>query len=1006
MKTDQFVGNRARMGFGPRTLACAAGAAISLGMAAGQASAQFVWTGDTSGSFNDPAKWQGGLAPSNLNDPTTTLSFTSGNVAAITASQNLGTPMMVNSISFANASPFTLAGSPTTNAFQMTGTAPSFILSALGASTISAPIQLAADTTFGGTGIGDLTLSGAISGIGRLTLPALPAGLQGTVASQVLHTVVLGSGTGTYGGLTLDGGNMRTAGFGPTTFGPAGGTFTVTSNGGVIQSVANLSNGVGVSTFQLDGTLRIIGGGSNFNLTTTQLNGSGSLVVNGTSNTGFTVSSNSSGYSGAITIDKSDLPQFNAGAGGMVIGGANGALLNVPSVDIRSGGTLTLQNSTSANSNSNRLGDTVPINLRSGNLSLGASTVGLTETVGAITGAGYSTITSSPGSAGTATLAAASLARSDRGTFLFRGTALGGAAAVRGNITFASAPSADLIGGGAAAGATNISILPYAIGDITASGAGSTFVTYDASGVRPLSTATEYAADLASGADTNARLTAATANAGNTVNALAIAAGGSVTGAGTLNITSGAILNTSTTGSIGLDNTVAFGAAEGHIFSSGSTAVLTVDGRLTGSGGLTKSGPGQLTLTNDNSGLTGPLTLNAGYINFNSGSALPGTGQINSSGTGGGATANAAGLIYSGDSPLDLSRDIVVNAGFLNAKCAAAGQSLTLSGQVTGAGGLFIETPVGSDVYLTNPNNSYAGVTFINGGSVHIPSDAVLGNGGAVDMTATLVLEGDWTTSRMVNFNGGATSAMTLNTNGHNATLSGPVTCYTTALTSQTAGTLKKEGPGTLAITGNANTFVQSIAVNGGTLRIDGTLPPSLANAVTVNTDATLDGTGLIFRNINIAPGGTLAPGHSAGALTQFGNLALAAGSNFSVELNGSAPGGYDQMIVNGTVSLTDANLSISLGYAPSFFDVFFILTNDGADPTTGTLAGLPEGATVSLGSFGGDAYTAQISYLGDAATGALAGGNDVVLFNAIPAPGTAGLLALGGIFITRRRRA
>ena len=994
-----------------RPVTLAAGAAISMGAAVNQSQAQYVWNAPASGTFNNGANWQGGTPPTS--GPGTSLTFTSGNVAAITASNDTGPTFPLNSITFSNCSPFTVAGLPTTSAFQFAGASPMVNLSALAGSTISSPVQLAGDLTIGGSGIGNLTLSGAISddgGARRLTIAPLPAGLLGSPASQLFRTVVIGSGVSSYtGGLTLDGGNMRTAGFGATTFGTAGSTFTVTSNGGVIQAASNQSNGVGAGTWAIGGTLRIIGAGTlplATGTTQTLLTGAGTLAHNGTSANALTISSNSTAYTGSIVVDKSDLPQFSGTVGGAVVSGANGAIVNASSIDVRAGGSFTLANTGTA-VNNNRLGDTMPINLRSGTFALTNTTTGVTETVGTITGTGYSTITTST----TSTAGAyRRVAGPRRPRHLPAPRHLAGQHRRHPRQHLRDLRPNPRPGRRRwRSRTTNISILPYAIGDTAATGAGASLVTYDAGGIRPLNTTTEYAPNLSTGINTNARLTAATANAGNTVNALAIATGGSVTGAGTLNVTSGVILNSSTTGSIASGNTVAFGSADGHVFGTGTTStasVLTIDGQLSGTNGLTKSGGGLLRLTNDNTGLTGQLTINAGYIDCNSLNALPGEGRIVASGTGGGITANAAGLSYSGAPAVTLSRDIDVKAGFLNVN--SSGGAITLSGEISGAGGLFIQPPVGGgDVYLTG-NNTYTGVTFINNngtsaGVVHIDSDANLGNGGTVDLTATLRLEGDWNTSRMINLNSGSTTIpMTIDTNGHNAMLSGPFILLHDDL-HQPDGGLARQGRRRLADHHRRHQHLRPDDQCERRLahrqRHDPG-PPHQRDHCQHRRNARRRG--LIYRNINIASGGTLAPGNSAGNLTLFGNASLAAGSIFAAQLNGPMFGtGYNALTVNGSVSITGSLLNASLGYNPIGLDMLFIVLNDGTDAITGTFDGLPDMATLTLTN-GLNSYEAVISYFGDSATGSLTGGNDIVI--QIPSPGAATVLALGGVFAFRRR--
>jgi hypothetical protein len=241
------------------------------------------------------------------------------------------------------------------------------------------------------------------------------------------------------------------------------------------------------------------------------------------------------------------------------------------------------------------------------------------------------------------------------------------------------------------------------------------------------------------------------------------------------------------------------------------------------------------------------------------------------------------------------------------------------------------------------------------------------------------------------------------------------------------------------------------VTINAGTLFINGNLGPSNTNNVVVNPGATLGGSGTIYRNVkgystvlgngSTKGGGTVAPGSSLGStgiMTVWGSLDLAntivnggPAATFSVDINGPLAGsGYDQIqtfLENGssiaqvllggaaTPTTQAALLQVSLGYAPASTDTFWLIVNTNqyqanlgtANTTTGTFAGLSEGSTVTLGTFGGDTYTGTISYKGDFdSSNPFAGtGNDVVIYNIVPAPGSMALLLIGGILAVRRKR-
>jgi autotransporter-associated beta strand protein len=568
-----------------------------------------------------------------------------------------------------------------------------------------------------------------------------------------------------------------------------------------------------------------------------------------------------------------------------------------------------------------------------------------------------------------------------------------------------------------------------------------------ADGFRLLQFNEYYSTDVAPADTTaNVRLTAVvTNNDPHTVNSLIVASGGStdaaLLGSGTLTITSGAVMTVPSNVGTGTNiaNNLAFGNVEAIIYTPGFGGA-NISGNMTGTNGLTRSSDASsgtenaLVLSGDNSGLTGVLTLDAGKLQFNSALALPGVNDlvniansdpIVANGSIISTSGNATGLFYNNSAAMTINRPISIGTGMLtfrqvnaraNGSTVLQGNvgNLTIAGPITGVGGVNYQAQTVSasvttpgDIFVTNSGNTYAGVTQFTTGNIHVYGEGSLGTGAWNFAGGAMILEGgDQTNSRAINFSG----TSTIDTHGSNMTLNGPISGYLTGgLSAGPSAGLTKNGAGTLTLANAANTVGGLVTVNAGKLVINGNLGPSATNGVTVNNGGTLAGSGTIYRNVTIATGGTLSPGNSPAVMTIYGavNLAATTGTPATLEmdLNGPNPGagGYDQVVSilqngapvatvqlgnpAGTPATVPANLVLHLNYAPSSSDKFWLITSTNtmgvANLTTGTFAGLPEGATVTLGTFGVHTYSAQISYNANYDTGLVDhSGNDVVLYN------------------------
>ena len=496
----------------------------------------------------------------------------------------------------------------------------------------------------------------------------------------------------------------------------------------------------------------------------------------------------------------------------------------------------------------------------------------------------------------------------------------------------------------------------------------------------------------------------------NTLGPLTFTSGHLSTGTGTAFLNGNVVVNLHTNkalidGKINLPATRTFDIAPGGYYVD-----LLVNASVSGPGGITKQGLGdmQLHASNSYAGLTlisagavaladsfglgatssGTVISDGGQL-FLLGGAKVGLESLTLSGSGHyneGALISAQGS-NSWAGPVTLAGDTAVSVSGANA-------FLNLAGPINGTGNL-----TNMDVSLVYLNET-SGTLMLSGaapntfsGDVYSPAGTLLLNktayngaiphglsiGGTVGLLTANQID-DFANVRIsvgglldlgtawdffdtlqgtgtVNFGNGG--FLGVGVNGGSSQFDGPMTGVGYA----GGWTLAKYGGGTFTVTGNNTFSAGKTEVMAGKLVVNGTQPQS---TVVVDAGATLAGTGIVG---NILGDGTIAPGNSPGILTS-SNVTLSSSAALNVDLSGPVPGsGYDQLNVNGTVALGNANLRLNMLFVGSTNSVFTFIANDGTDAVTGTFAGLPEGSTVTASN--GAKFL--ITYQGGT-------GNDVVL--------------------------
>ena len=394
-------------------------------------------------------------------------------------------------------------------------------------------------------------------------------------------------------------------------------------------------------------------------------------------------------------------------------------------------------------------------------------------------------------------------------------------------------------------------------------------------------------------------------------------------------------------------------ATELAVFAGDKATQAGAISELNGPRSIFKIGGGNLVLTGANT-ITGDVIINDGTLTVAGGNNL-GSGTV---------AANAdvrlnVGLV--GSQAITIANDIYL-AGQLTVGLAGStgftaydiatgllagnGNTVTLAGQITGAGSLTTDEASRGNLIIagTNANghNTYSGGTTLNYSVASIGANDALGTG-----TVTLGSGGG-----LVNNSGGALTLAEANAitvasaAGFNNSLGGANDLTLNGAVTGSSTIIYKLGGGTLTLANAANSVHAAISVYTGTLRVDGALT-NASTSVDVLSGSTLQGIGSIAGAFTIENGGTLAPGDSPGTLT-VGSLLLNNGSLVDYQLgeaNVLSSVWNDRTVVTGALTL-DGLLTVTDSHAfglgvYNLFTYGGALTDHGLDVVT-----LPGGYT------------------------------------------------------------
>jgi fibronectin-binding autotransporter adhesin len=451
----------------------------------------------------------------------------------------------------------------------------------------------------------------------------------------------------------------------------------------------------------------------------------------------------------------------------------------------------------------------------------------------------------------------------------------------------------------------------------------------------------------------------------------------------------------SDSGSAAPNVTISGSVAPGSLTVSNTAVNYTFQGGpITGLTGLTKKGPGTLTLAQTNT-FSGGTSINGGVIALGTNNALPIAGGLTLGTVGGNGTIDMAGFnqqlagltVGSGASSANqvVGNSAVSSTSTLTYSNSDGASTFagTIQNGVGGSGGLVALTVAGGLLNLSG-SNIYSGLTTIQGGTLQLGSTTALYAGGAANTVVdngTLDLAGNNASLAMTGsgsvINSAAPATLTLGGNNASYTFTGNI--FGTTLN------LAKAGSGVLTLTGSNG--ASSTLVSQGTLQLTAAAVASYSSGTTtVNSGAVLQwnpaanatlaantyyvGAGVLQKagvatlgngnqlvNADLSAGGVLdiqagdldIGGQQAFQASNSGGLNIAAGASFHISDTSVQE---DWLTGSGTLNNANNNSvpTITLGVANNVNNLAYGVTNNTAT-FFGTIGGAQTYGGVSVNS-------------------------------------------------------